>query len=369
MEIKGRYNTAAVMADSIDESARAQIETLCGQEIFKDSKIRIMPDCHAGMGCVIGFTANLRGKVIPNLVGVDISCSISAYKLDVSEIDFAKLDNLVRRRVPYGESVRKDVSPLLDGGLRERIVEAGREILSSDEICMRDLRSVGTLGSGNHFLEIGRDGEGALWLSIHCGSRNFGHRVCSFHQSKAVPSAEIPKPLWYIEGAQMELYAKHVKVAQDFAATNHRVILDEICGGMGWNVLDSVFTNHNYIEFLDGGEIMIRKGAISAKAGERVIIPMNMRDGSLLGVGKGNPDWNFSAPHGAGRALSRAEARKGLSLAEFKSEMKNVWSSCVASRTLDEAPMAYKPMESITNFIGGSVEISGRLVPVYNFKG
>lgn len=369
MEIRGKYNTAAVMADSIDNTARAQIEALCSQEIFKDSKIRIMPDCHAGLGCVIGFTANLRGRVIPNLVGVDISCSISAYRLDASEIDFEKLDNLIRRRVPCGESVRKDVSPLLCAELRERIVEAGREILSSKEICMRDLRSVGTLGSGNHFLEIGRDGEGALWLSIHCGSRNFGHRVCSFHQLKAAPRAEIPKPLWYIEGGQMELYAKHVKVAQDFAAMNHRVILDEICSGMGWNVMESVFTNHNYIEFLESGEIMIRKGAISAKAGERVIIPMNMRDGSLLGVGKGNPDWNFSAPHGAGRALSRSEAHRQLSLDDFKSEMKNVWSTCVKNSTLDEAPMAYKPMESVTNFIGGSVEISGRLLPVYNFKG
>lgn len=368
MKIEGLYNTAVVMTENIDESAHLQIKRLCDQEIFENSRIRIMPDCHAGMGCVIGFTANLKNKVIPNLVGVDISCSISTYKLDAIEIDFAKLDHFLKFNLPHGESVRRSISPLVGEELQERVLETGREILSTPELSQRDLRSIGSLGGGNHFLEVNRDKSGSLWFSIHCGSRNFGHRICSFHQNNAIPSETIPKPLWYIEGEEMQMYTKHVKVAQDFAKLNHGVILDEVCNAMGWNVIDKIFTNHNYIEFLDNDEILIRKGAISAKEGERVIIPMNMRDGSFIGVGKGNPDWNNSAPHGAGRILSRKEARENLKMEEFKEEMKDVWTTCVRQATIDEAPMAYKPMSETIDNIGDSVDILDRIIPVYNFK-
>lgn len=369
MYIEGKYNTAEVMADIIEQSAISQIETLCDQEIFKDSKIRIMPDCNTGNGCVIGFTANLRNKIIPNLVGVDISCSISTYKLDTTEIDFKKLDKFLKFRIPHGTIIRESISELVDNQLREKVNEVGREIGSTPELSHRDLCSIGSLGSGNHFIEVNRDSAGALWFSIHCGSRNFGHRICTYHQKNGIPSDTAPKELWYIEGDQMALYLKHIKVAQEFAFLNHKVILEEVCNHMGWNVVDNIFTNHNYIEFLDDDEILIRKGAISAKAGERVIIPMNMRDGSLVGIGKGNPEWNYSAPHGAGRILSRKEAREKLSIEEFTKEMKDVWSTCVCNRTIDEAPMAYKPMDSITKYVGESVDILERIIPIYNFKG
>ena len=369
MNITGKYNTAIVMTDNIEKSARSQIEQLCDQEIFKDSKIRIMPDCHTGKGCVIGFTANLKNKVIPNLVGVDISCSISTYKLDTTEIDFGKLDNFLKFQLPHSESVRKSVSNLVSDELREKVIEVGREIQSYPELSHRDLCSIGSLGSGNHFLEINRDSNGALWFSIHCGSRNFGHRICTYHQKRAISNDTIPKELWYIEDEQMQMYCKHVKVAQEFATTNHKVILNEVCNEMGWNIVDRIFTNHNYIEFLDNGEMLIRKGAISAKQGERVIIPMNMRDGSFIGIGKGNPEWNYSAPHGAGRVMTRTEARAKLNLADFKNAMRNVWSSCVHNRTIDEAPMVYKPMSDTRKYVSDSVKILDRIIPVYNFKG
>ena len=368
MNIIGEYNTAVVMTENIEESARQQIETLCDQEIFKDSKIRIMPDCHNGKGCVIGFTANLKDKVIPNLVGVDISCSISTYKLDTTEINFKKLDNFLKSHLPHSENVRKNVSDLVSDELKEKVIEVGREIQSSPELSYRDLCSIGSLGSGNHFLEVNRDKNGSFWFSIHCGSRNFGHRICTFHQKNAIPSKTIPNPLWYIEGEEMQMYIKHVKVAQEFATTNHKVILDEVCNEMGWNVVDQIFTNHNYIEFLDNDEMLIRKGAISAKQGERVIIPMNMRDGSFIGIGKGNSEWNNSAPHSAGRILSRKEAREKLNIEDFKDEMKNVWTTCVRQTTIDEAPMAYKPMSETIDNIGDSVDILDRIIPVYNFK-
>ena len=368
MEIKGLHNTAVVMTENVEPMAYNQIKTLCDQEIFKDSKVRIMPDCHAGKGCVIGFTANLKDKVIPNLVGVDISCSISTYKLDATQVDFERLDKFLKFNIPHGDSVRENVSPLVDEDLRERVIQVGKEIGSTPELSQRDLRSIGSLGSGNHFLEVNRDKDGAYWFSIHCGSRNFGHRICTFHQNNAVKSNVIPKPLWYIQGEQMQMYVEHVKVAQDFAKLNHKVILHSVCNAMGWNVVDSIFTNHNYIEFLDDNEILIRKGAISAKLGERVLIPMNMRDGSFVGVGKGNADWNNSAPHGAGRVMSRKEAKAMLSMDEFEDQMKDVWTTCVRLTTLDEAPMAYKPMSETTDNIGDSVEIIDRIVPVYNFK-
>lgn len=368
MEIHGTYNTAIAKLDELDEHSIKQIETLCSQKIFKDSKIRIMPDSHAGKGCVIGFTANLKNKIIPNLVGVDISCSISAYKLDTDSIDFTKLDKFLHYKLPHGVGIRKNISELVSDELRERVIEANFEIGDDEKMANRDLLSIGSLGSGNHFLEVNRDSSGSFWFSIHCGSRNFGLRVCNFHQKRSVKDESIPIPLRYIEGNELEAYVKHVKVAHDFALTNHNVILSEVCDTMNWNIVDSVFTYHNYIEFLDNGEYMIRKGAISAKAGERVMIPMNMRDGSLIGVGKGNPDWNYSAPHGAGRVLSRKEAFEKLQMNDFKREMDGIWSTCVCECNLDESPMAYKPMREVEKYLGETVEITDRIVPVYNFK-
>lgn len=386
------------MTDQIEEECVGQLVTLCSQEIFKDSQIRIMPDCHAGKGCVVGFTASIKDRIIPNLVGVDISCSISTYKLDVKEVDFEQLDNVIRKYVPSGMSIRSTVSKLVSDNLKAKIEKVCQEI-GDENGYNRHLKSIGTLGGGNHFLELNKDKDGYLWLSVHCGSRNFGKKICDFHQDKAIKvyqdridakrvfalsqippkerqdwiknhidSDKLPPELRYLDGEDLDLYVEHMKVAEEFATVNHQVIVHEICSHMGWNVVDSIFTHHNYIEFLGNREMIIRKGAISAKKGERVIIPLNMKDGSIVGIGKGNEEWNQSAPHGAGRVLSRGKAKSVLSVEEFQDKMKDVWSSCVSESTLDESPMAYKDMNVIIDAIGETVDIVDRIIPIYNFK-
>lgn len=398
MLVQGKYNTATVMTDQIEEECVGQLITLCSQEIFKDSSIRIMPDCHAGKGCVVGFTATIKDKIIPNLVGVDISCSISTYKLNVKEVDFQKLDNVIRKYVPSGMSIRSTVSKLVSDDLKSKIEKVCKEI-DDESSYLRHLKSIGTLGGGNHFLELNKDKDGYIWLSVHCGSRNFGKKICDYHQDKAIniyqeriseskkkamlelPPQErqqwlidnqeiqkLPPELRYLDGEDLDLYVEHMKVAEEFAKVNHQVIVDEICSHMDWEVVDSIFTHHNYIEFLGNREMVIRKGAISAKKGERVIIPLNMRDGSIVGVGKGNKDWNESAPHGAGRILSRGKAKEILSLDEYQQEMSNVWTSCVSQATLDESPMAYKDMSVIVDAIGETVDIVDIIKPIYNYK-
>ena len=395
LEVKGKYNSAIVMTDQIEEECVGQLVTLCSQEIFKDSQIRIMPDCHAGKGCVVGFTASIKDRIIPNLVGVDISCSISTYKLDVKEVDFEQLDNVIRKYVPSGMSIRSTVSKLVSDNLKAKIEKVCQEI-GDENGYNRHLKSIGTLGGGNHFLELNKDKDGYLWLSVHCGSRNFGKKICDFHQDKAIKvyqdridakrvfalsqippkerqdwiknhidSDKLPPELRYLDGEDLDF--EHMKVAEEFATVNHQVIVHEICSHMGWNVVDSIFTHHNYIEFLGNREMIIRKGAISAKKGERVIIPLNMKDGSIVGIGKGNEEWNQSAPHGAGRVLSRGKAKSVLSVEEFQDKMKDVWSSCVSESTLDESPMAYKDMNVIIA-IGETVDIVDRIIPIYNFK-
>lgn len=398
LEVKGKYNSAIVMTDQIEEECVGQLVTLCSQEIFKDSQIRIMPDCHAGKGCVVGFTASIKDRIIPNLVGVDISCSISTYKLDVKEVDFEHLDNVIRKYVPSGMSIRSTVSKLVSDNLKAKIEKVCQEI-GDENGYNRHLKSIGTLGGGNHFLELNKDKDGYLWLSVHCGSRNFGKKICDFHQDKAIKvyqdridakrvfalsqippkerqdwiknhidSDKLPPELRYLDGEDLDLYVEHMKVAEEFATVNHQVIVHEICSHMDWNVVDSIFTHHNYIEFLGNREMIIRKGAISAKKGERVIIPLNMKDGSIVGIGKGNEEWNQSAPHGAGRVLSRGKAKSVLSVEEFQDKMKDVWSSCVSESTLDESPMAYKDMNVIIDAIGETVDIVDRIIPIYNFK-
>lgn len=398
MKIEGLYNSAVCMINELEPECVEQIKSICSLEYMKDAKIRIMPDSHAGKGICIGFTAYVNDRICPNFVGVDISCSISTYKLDVKEVDFEQLDKVIRNYVPSGLSARQKISELVTDEMKEKVREVCEDIGDMDSYD-RHLRSIGTLGGGNHFLEINKDKEGYIWLSIHCGSRNLGKKICEYHQNVAIESynqkiknerarilSEVPpqerqeflknfknkeilKPdLCYVEGEDLDLYIKHMKVAEEFATLNHKVILHEICSHMGWNVVDSIFTHHNYIEFLGGRKMVIRKGAISAKEGERVIIPLNMRDGSIIGVGKGNVEWNSSAPHGAGRVLSRAKAKETLSLDEFNEKMDGIWTSCISMNTIDESPMAYKDMNIILNSIGDSVEILDRIVPLYNFK-
>ena len=398
MEIRGKYNSALVMTDQVEEECISQIITLCNQEIFKDSQIRIMPDCHSGKGCVIGFTAKIKDKIIPNLVGVDISCSISTYKLNVKEVDFEQLDQVIRKYIPSGMAVRSNVSKLVSQELKDKIYQVCKDINDVDGY-RRHLQSIGSLGGGNHFIELNKDKDGYIWLSVHCGSRNFGKKICEYHQNKAIKlyqkrkdekreymlsqiepkdrqewirnhidSEKLPEDLRYLDGEDLDLYVEHMKVAEEFATVNHKVIVDEICSHMNWTVVDSIFTHHNYIEFLGNREMIIRKGSISAKKDERVIIPLNMKDGSIIGVGKGNSQWNESAPHGAGRVLSRGKAKEILSVDEFQDKMKDVWSSCISENTLDESPMAYKDMNVIIDSIGETVEIVDRIIPIYNYK-
>ena len=295
-------------------------------------------------------------------------------------------------------SIRSTVSKLVSDNLKAKIEKVCQEI-GDENGYNRHLKSIGTLGGGNHFLELNKDKDGYLWLSVHCGSRNFGKKICDFHQDKAIKvyqdridakrvfalsqippkerqdwiknhidSDKLPPELRYLDGEDLDLYVEHMKVAEEFATVNHQVIVHEICSHMGWNVVDSIFTHHNYIEFLGNREMIIRKGAISAKKGERVIIPLNMKDGSIVGIGKGNEEWNQSAPHGAGRVLSRGKAKSVLSVEEFQDKMKDVWSSCVSESTLDESPMAYKDMNVIIDAIGETVDIVDRIIPIYNFK-
>jgi len=398
MKIEGLYNSAICMIDSLEPECIEQIQGICSLDYMKDAKIRIMPDSHAGKGICIGFTAYVNDKICPNFVGVDISCSISTYKLNVKDVDFEKLDKIIRQYVPSGNSVRQKVSELVSEEMKAKVLEVCEEIGDVDSY-NRHLCSIGTLGGGNHFIEVNKDKEGYIWLSIHCGSRNLGKKICEYHQDIAIKSyndrikaereyalSQVPpqeretylknnvakeqlRPdLCYVEGEALDLYIKHMKIAEEFATMNHKVILHEICSHMGWEVVDSIFTHHNYIEFLGGRQMIIRKGAISAKKGERVIIPLNMKDGSILGVGKGNPEWNESAPHGAGRVLSRAKAKEELSVDQFKEEMDGIWTSCISENTLDESPMAYKDMSVIMDSIGDSVEILDRIIPIYNFK-
>ena len=395
LELKGQYNTAVVMTDAVEQTAVGQIITLCSQEIFKDSKIRVMSDCHAGKGCVVGFTATIKDKAIPNLVGVDISCSVSAYKLHVENIDFAKLDEVIRTHVPSGMSTRQSISKMVSKEFEKKIRTAADEI-GDKKSAGRHLMSLGSLGGGNHFIAIEKD-ENNFWLVVHCGSRNFGHKVCKYHQNqateihkemmeerrarvkdypnnqkeaylKSLDQYKLAPDLKYLEGKPLDKYIEHMKIAQEFATLNHEIIVHEICSHMGWITSDKIFTNHNYIEFLEDREMVIRKGAVSAKKDEMLIIPLNMRDGSLICKGKGSPDWNFSAPHGAGRVLARGAAKRELSLDEYEETMKDVWSTSVCQGTLDESPMAYKKMDVILDSIGDTVEVIARIIPVYNFK-
>jgi len=402
-EVEGKFNSAIVYSDSREEKAIGQIEMLCDQDFTTGANIRIMPDYHFGAGCTIGFTANLGDKVVPNLVGVDISCAMFVVELGKVLPDLKLLDEIIRAHVPCGFNshkeafmVHRDISNLT----------CGKELKNQD----RFNRQIGTLGGGNHFIEVDTDDDGNYYLVIHSGSRNLGKQVADYHQDIAINElkglgnlqelkAELikklkkegkektikssidtlekkfknsqpkyPKALCFLEGEQRENYLKDMKICQDYASLNRITIANTILAKMYGKALsryENFHTVHNYIDFKDN---IIRKGAVSAYKGERLIIPMNMRDGSLLCTGKGNPDWNFSAPHGAGRLMSRGEAKKTLALNEFENEMKDIYSTSVGQSTLDEAPMAYKSMDEIVGQIADTVTIDKIIKPVYNFK-
>ncbi len=369
MKIQGTYNTAVVFNDNVDEESYRQIQEFCNQEIFRDTRIRIMPDVHAGKGCVIGYTADLGERVVPNLIGLDIGCGILVTRIGREDIKYDRLDKFIRQKIPHGFKRNKSADPEDYPGDFIKNLQGSCDFLDID--FMEHLKGIGSLGGGNHFIEVAVDSRKEKWLLIHSGSRNFGLQVATFHQDRAIRECrkrevDVPKHFAYLEGEPREDYTRDMKVAQAYARLNRREMTRRILGHLGVEKPAEQFeTVHNYINFDDG---IIRKGAVSAQPGERLVIPLNMRDGSLIARGKGNPEWNFSAPHGAGRRLSRTQARKQLDMGDFTKAMKNVWTSTVSPRTLDEAPGAYKPRGELLRYIGETVEVEETLKPLYNFK-
>jgi tRNA-splicing ligase RtcB (3'-phosphate/5'-hydroxy nucleic acid ligase) len=394
-----------IFTDNIEQKAIDQIDKLLEQEAFKECKVRIMPDVHAGSGCVIGFTGNLGGKVIPNIVGVDIGCGMLTIELGNIELDLEKLDKVIREYVPSGFNVHEERKVNFDK-LQE--LKCFRELKDTKRL----ERSIGTLGGGNHFIEIDIDEDNNKYLIIHTGSRNLGKQVADYYQELAnqlcnynkteylenkdklieeykelgkkqeiqkaleelkkqyqVNSNKIPKDLAYLEGQYREDYLHDMKICQEFAVENRKNISEQILFNYFKDYIicneDCFETIHNYISFEDN---IVRKGAISSKKGERLLIPINMRDGCIIGTGKGNDDWNCSAPHGAGRLMSRMQAKKAFTLDEFKDSMKDIYTTSISEETLDEAPMVYKPMQEIIDNIKDTVEIEKIIKPIYNFK-
>jgi len=347
-----------IFAETFEQEAYNQIEELCNFEPYLNSKIRIMPDAHAGKGCTVGTTMTITDKVTPNLIGVDIGCGMNVLKLHETKIDLKELDEVINNHIPSGFNVHS--SPVVDYNFDDLIckdsVNLGRAALS-----------IGTLGGGNHFIEVNISSNNSdLYLVIHSGSRNLGKCVCEHYQKIASNShPKMNKDLAYLSGTDMEAYLNDMKFAQEYAVKNRWAIASEIQKYMGFQVDSSFESIHNYIDF-EG--MILRKGAVSAAAGEELIIPINMRDGSLLCTGKGNPDWNRSAPHGAGRLMSRSKAKKTLNLTDFSDSMNGIYTTSICTETLDEAPMAYKSIDEITSGISDTAEIIDIIKPIYNFK-
>lgn len=386
IELKGRYNDAKVFATTIEEEAINQIQTVLDHPAFEQSLIRIMPDVHAGAGCVIGFTQKGLDNVVPNLVGVDGSCGVLALNLGKDEIDFQKLDDTIHKHIPSGTSVNStytvaELDDLFSKLQPDRVFLAYMKTMNkiAERVGVSEDRlwkSVGTLGGGNHFIAINRDSNDTNWLVIHSGSRHMGLKVAEFWQSKAIanldeyltrphPYGDVVKNkgLAWLHGEEANDYMRDMDYIHMYADLNRWMIATRIIDYMGFNCYDDITTVHNYI---DGN--IIRKGAVRANEGERVVIPLNMKDGVIFGIGKGNRDWNFSAPHGAGRKMSRGDARRTLSMKDFEDTMKGVYSTTVVYNTLDEAPAAYKDASEILENVSDTIEIYDVAREIYNFK-
>lgn len=368
--VNGVYASAKIFTvdseNSIDDYALAQLQMLCDHPALQDCKIRVMPDVHPGKVGTIGLTMTVGRRILPSLVGIDIGCGMLLAKIKQKKIEYQKLDAVIRENVPVGFQIRKqphryseqiDLSQLYCG----RSIRLGKALLS-----------LGTLGGGNHFIEVDRDEEGNLYLLLHSGSRHLGKEVAEFYLKEGQKrlkqeGKEVPYELTYLEGQLMEAYLHDLMIVQEFAEWNRTAILDVIVRGMKWKTMDICSCIHNYVEKTSDGSIL-RKGAISARQGEKVIIPINMRDGVIFGTGLGNPDWNYSAPHGAGRILKREEVASRYTVSSFKAEMKGIYSSCINKDTLDEAPFAYRSLVELQGAIEETVEINQILRPVYNYK-
>ena len=396
LEVTGKHNQAKIFTDVVDQASIAQVIELCNQEFAAGSRIRLMPDIHAGAGCTIGTTMTITDKVVPNLVGVDIGCGMETIRVREGHMELQKLDKLIYEKIPSGFDIRAKAHRYLDQIDLEELCCARHVDL------LRAEKSIGTLGGGNHFIEVDRDDEGQLYVVVHSGSRHLGVEVAKYYQEegykalnrtddgslqelvaelkaagrqkeiqkelkrlKNLKRTAIPRQLAYVEGTLFDQYIHDMKLVQRFAELNRQAMIDEIVKGMKLHVEEQFTTIHNYI---DTDAMILRKGAVSARAGERLLIPINMRDGSLLCVGKGNEDWNCSAPHGAGRLMSRAEAKQSFTVSEFKKQMADVYTTSVSKATLDECPMAYKGMEDILDNIGPTAEVVKIIKPIYNFK-
>ena len=396
MEIKGRVNTAICFAKIIEDEAIEQIRRMCNYEFTAGSRVRIMPDVHAGKGCTIGTTMTVKDKAVPNIVGVDIGCGMYTVNLGQVEIDMEQMDGAAHF-IPSGLNVwegRKERFDLLDLRCYRGLKDARRLE-----------RSLGTLGGGNHFVEIDQSADGTKYLVIHSGSRNLGKQVAEFYQRLAIDLSKgkeeyfarrdaliaeykaagrrkeiekalkelrweehestIPEDLCFVYGQYLEDYLHDVEICQRFARRSRELMAEIILQRLGIEAVHAFHTIHNYI---DTDEMILRKGAIAAHKGEKVLIPINMRDGSVLAIGKGNPDWNYSAPHGAGRIMSRTAAKENLDLDEYRREMAGIYTTSVNEATLDEAPMAYKSLSDIIDVIQESVDVIEVLKPIYNFK-
>ena len=396
LEIKGKVSTAICYAKVIEEEAVEQIRRMCDYEFTAGSRIRIMPDVHAGKGCTIGTTMTIADKAVPNVVGVDIGCGMYTVDLGRAEIDMKEMD-AAAHFIPSGYDVWE--------GRQERFDLTGLRCYRELRDSRRLERSLGTLGGGNHFIEIDLAADGTKYLIIHSGSRNLGKQVADLYQRLAVDlntgkeeyfvkrdaliaeykasgrraeidgalkelrwnkrRGTIPEDLYFVYGKYLDDYLRDVEICQRFARRNRERMAEIIVGRLGLEAGAAFHTVHNYI---DTGEMILRKGAIAAHKGEKVLIPINMRDGSVLAIGKGNPEWNDSAPHGAGRTMSRTAAKARLDMDEYRREMAGVYTTSVSESTLDEAPMAYKSLDDIVGAIRESVDVVEVLKPIYNFK-
>lgn len=404
MIIKGDFNEAEVFTENIDKETISQIKQLLDQEFVKNSNIRVMPDCHKGAGCVIGTTMTIKDKIVPNLVGVDIGCGVLCVELGDIDLNLDKIDDFIKNNIPHGFDINnKAVVDYIDEILKIRCINNIKK--KPEEFN----RALGSLGGGNHFIEIDKDDFNNKYLVIHSGSRNLGLQVAKHYQdvgynnlnynnseyeekSKEIIESykksgkkkkiekelkklkeslkiesKIPKDLCYVQGQDLDDYLHDMDIVQRYASKNRELMAEKIVEfiGLDYESLNKFESIHNYIEV---DKYMLRKGAISAYEGEDVLIPINMRDGVIIGKGKGNPNWNYSAPHGAGRILSRAEAKNKIHMNDYKASMKDIFTTCVNVSTLDEAPQAYKPIEEIINNITDTVDIKKIIKPIYNFK-
>lgn len=395
IELQGKFASAKVFTDIVDKESISQVINLLNQPYVEGSRVRMMPDIHAGAGCTIGTTMTIKEKICPNLVGVDIGCGMETILIKETHIEPQKLDKVIRANIPSGFEIHTEPHVF------------AKRIDLSELYCVKEVNtdrayhSIGTLGGGNHFIEANKDDDGNIYIVVHSGSRHLGLEIANYYQEAAYKSltsyskeeieatieelkasgrqkeiqtvlnslkakkSPVPKNLAYVEGELYDRYLHDMEIAQRFAELNRQAMMDTIARGMGFHVVEQFTTIHNYI---DVENMILRKGSVSAQAGERLLIPINMRDGSLLCTGKGNEDWNFSAPHGAGRLMSRSAAKETFTVSEFKKQMEGIYTTSVNRSTLDECPMAYKGIDDIVCNIEPTVSIDAIIKPIYNFK-